>query len=429
MRDARLDPANVPPHSDSARRGAARSPTWAGALATILVVAVGLRGQTLDSGVHAAPPTLGPAPIARSPEFLATIEPPLLREAFARCATLLADGDPSAVAPRERAFLLLGWLRLDQPFRARAVIDAAAAALLDAELTNPRAHRSDDAAWFAVQAYWHWRAFGDEGSLRATNATFALARERLLRIPLPATSDAAMLHVHALACAEAVSNALGETDAGLDCNLRARRLLDDHESAHWQEARSCFADGSDAPTLFGCTIGMLAATGDRIDRHVRSALDAPTNRDLEAGLVARAQFDLDRARDLESACLAAVEDPVAAGRRLDALAFAATGIRLASGPGVDERWMRVRPCLLPGTRELRYRGLGGDGWRLELGAVLDGETVTLRARLSPGDEPSTWRQLVAHLEGRVFVAAARAEVEVVLRSRDAVPDAITSPAR
>lgn len=391
-------------------------------------MAAGLVGQAPSSPRPVAA-ELGPAPAAAAPEFLAAIEPPLLRSAFARCAEVLSQGDPALATPRERAFLLLGWLRLDQTFRARAVLEAAASHLLVARHDCATGHDDDAAAWFAVQTYWYWRARRDETVLRSTSSAFARARDRLRTAPLPDASDRAILYVHALACAEAVSRILGQPDAGIDCSLRARRALDDHERAHWHETRSCFADGESEPSLFGCAIGMLAATADRMDRHVRTALRVATLDSQDDELVARTQFDLERAHELEAACTAAVDAPSSAGQRLDALAFAATGLRLATGPGLDERWTRVRPCLLPNTRELRLRGLRADGFAVDLAAERDGDAVVLRARLSPETEPATWRQLVAHLEGRVFVTAARADTEVVLRSRDAAPAAITSPTR
>lgn len=362
------------------------------------------------------------------------IEPPLLRSAFERCAAVLASGDPGACNSTGRASMLLGWLRLGRLDRARDVLDATAAAALGAAVARQRdatACPGGDAAWLVVQTYWLWRASRDEADLGTMSQPLDQAGECLLATPLPSGSDRALLHVHALACAEQLARSRGDERSALTFSLRARRCLDEHEAAHWRDEADGFVDADGAPpSLFGCAVGMLAATGDRIERNALRALRDRESTEPDRALVARTQFDLARARELEAACLAPVTDPVAAGSRLDALGFGATGLRHATGPGVDERWTRVRPCVLPGSEVTSVRGTVLDGWRVDVVAQVIRGALVVRTRTSPLRGSESWRQLVAHVDGRVFVTAARAGREVVLGGRsDADGAPVTSPDR
>jgi hypothetical protein len=174
---------------------------------------------------------------------------------------------------------------------------------------------------------------------------------------------------------------------------------------------------------------MLVATGDRTLRHLRAVLTEPVPDVLPAWArrFATAIPDLATAAAVQAAddealrrwwpALLADQGGADAGRRLDAIVFALTGLRIATGVGVDEGWLRLRPWLPPGHHRLELRGL------LAEGAVLD---VAITARCGPrhADEGDDHAILAAdpgpRLRVRVTIrSAAGQRVRVVLEGRGA----------
>jgi hypothetical protein len=131
---------------------------------------------------------------------------------------------------------------------------------------------------------------------------------------------------------------------------------------------------------------MLVASGDFATRHlqtvVRSAFGASWNEPREprfAGtttacllLAAATQIDEPAARRLAWLQLAdcvrsdTVSTIDVAAAVLDATLFGITGLRLATGGGVDEGWLRLRPWLPPDCTEVRLQGLAAEGVRFDL---------------------------------------------------------------
>lgn len=337
-------------------------------------------------------------------------------------------------ASQERlAHALLGWLRLGNRLCAKETLDA----MFARTESEPRA---TDAAWAVVATFWSWRATADV----AARASDWLRVEQAVRAVLasrPKDLREATLRTHAIACAAE----LAVPDRATDFVQQARIALLEFEAAHWSEAHSAFVDRDAAPSLHGlrpCAIGMLAATGDRAERNARRCLSATDGDHSLDALVASAQFDAIDGRELAAHLASDAGDEP--GRELDAVLFAITGLRLATGPGVDAQWLRLRPRLPAGFDRMRIDGLALDGYAIAF-------TFEHSAQIGPrpADDASqrhrgtftvtqkggaaSWRQLVVHMDDNTFVVAAIANEPVTLppesegrdRERPAPHDATT----
>ncbi|MEO6594881.1 MAG: hypothetical protein ABIP94_09025, partial [Planctomycetota bacterium] len=181
---------------------------------------------------------------------------------------------------------------------------------------------------------------------------------------------------------------------GAKWTRRAIDRLIELERLTWQPGRQHFRStlgGGDIATpertdpllLAPAAAGLLVASADRALQHLRTvlleanpALDCLCPTDWLAyqttwRVAAATQLDDEVVRAtqwvalMESAADGAMP-PGVAGARLDAACFAATGLRLATGVGIDEDWVRLRPWLPPMHEHLVLRGLHADGARLDL---------------------------------------------------------------
>lgn len=283
-------------------------------------------------------------------------EPPASAEAYA-CATL-------------------GYLRLGDVAAARRAVRACCH--VPADVPTP---------WPALCSYWLLRATGD----------VAFARECL---PLAAPSAAAAhfadaaLAVHATLCLAAIQEEVdgarpGDSEASRD----AIAAWLDVERQAWLPGsgrfRTRLTGGAIVPpdepataTLAPAAFGMLIASGDHVERHLRTVLERfeprsfpgsmePADSDAAAFLLAAAVQLGDE--DAKTAAWRSLERlPTRelrlerAARCLDAQVFAITGLRLATGVGVDQGWIRLRPWLPPGAEAVHFAGLVAEGTRFDL---------------------------------------------------------------
>lgn len=325
------------------------------------------------------------------------------------------------------AFSMLGWLRLGDEARAR---ECAAAAFARAESSRS----ADDAAWAVLATYWNWRATADSEALESAQPRLERALAVVLAAP-PATLGAAALRTHAIGCAAEIVG--GGRRAALE--QRAREALRDFEAAHWSEEQGAFVEPGTAPSregLLPCAIGMLAATGERAERNARRCLSATEGAHSLDRLVAAAQFGAIDAGELTARLASGVgDDP---GRELDAMLFALTGLRLATGPGVDAQWIRLRPHLPHGIDRMRIDGLATDGYAIA--CTIEREMAAARGQsrqalprhrgsfeVTRRRGSASWRQLVVHLDDTTFVVAAIVDEPVALppNSGNANSDAAT----
>jgi len=120
-----------------------------------------------------------------------------------------------------------------------------------------------------------------------------------------------------------------------------------------QNARATLASSSGPPTVLGAA--MTLATLVQCDSSERSAqLDALLAAAPPAGVVA------------DTAAARRGVDLLATGAALDAVLFALTGVRVATRPGFDEDWIRLKPMLRSDSHRASYRGLSVDGWCIDL---------------------------------------------------------------
>ncbi|MEQ1634533.1 MAG: hypothetical protein ABL997_19280, partial [Planctomycetota bacterium] len=226
------------------------------------------------------------------------------------------------------------------------------------------------------------------------------------------TLERAVLRLHALSCAGALAAAADDQSLATKFDLRARSALDEFEARYWSPSRAAFVESADTDepaSLFACAIGMLATTGDRTAIHGQSALaERSVGRvpDPERTLVAMAQFDAARGDLLADLLMQPTDDPHRAGLAIDAVLFAATGMRMATGPGMDEAWTRLRPCLPTGIDRIAVRGLVHDGHACEFEYERRHDEHVGRYTLRREGDGKGWRQLVVHQDGRTFVAPA-----------------------
>ncbi len=280
---------------------------------------------------------------------------------------------------------------------------------------------ADDVAWCLLHHYWYLRASGDRAMVARQLPSLLGLGERLVRDATPAQTFAkGVLRLHAVACCGGLLDSLEEDEGPADHRRpepsspgvvwarRAATLRADLERRYWSPSLAQFtAAAGDAPitatdTLLPCWIGMLATTGDKTRQNALAALrhlgrgDAsishtlappPTTTSVPQTLmlpalatIAITQFEGDLESELATLlrlmtaaavadnddATASPFDPLGLGAAVDALLFALTGVRMATGPGIDEDWLRLRPHLPPGGRWLRLRGLRHDGWCGEL---------------------------------------------------------------
>jgi hypothetical protein len=375
-----------------------------------------------------------------------------LRAAAARLRAGDGDAQPDVQPGADTTGPLLACLWLGD--------DARAGALLARE--GDAAVRGGDrdldwatTAWLLVHHYWFLRATGDAATVRE-RLPGLLARAADLA-PTDAHADdgddagfaAAVLRLHAVACCGGILDSLDRVehptrwDAGPPADppgaawaRRARLLLDDLERRFWSARAGMFAptalacDGEHTPTaaanLLPCWIGMLATTGDKTAQNAIAALQRLGIDGVHVGVaapeqgaaalaqamavVAVSQFGGDPGPPLGALLAQLPPGCAATGAAVDALLFAITGLRLATGPGIDEDWLRIRPALPPGVRRVVLRGLRHDGWRADL---------TLERRTGPPGEAE------ADLLRRCGETDARADPRLfgtlILRSPDRSP--------
>ena len=390
------------------------------------------------AGPMASARTQEPAPANASPSQPRALrcEPVALDAFVQRRAEALARNHDETLrsASQERlAHALLGWLRLGNRLCAQETLDAMIART-EAE------HRAADAAWAVVATFWAWRATAD---LEARTSDWSRV-ERAVRTVLasrPTDLREAALRAHAIACAAE----LAADDRASGYVQHARSALLEFESRHWSEEHGAFVDLGSPPSRHGlhpCAIGMLAATGDRAERNARRCLSGNDGAPSLDTLVAKAQFESVDGRDLAARVVSDAGDEP--GRELDAVLFALTGLRLATGPGVDAQWLRLRPRLPAGFDRMRIDGLASDGYAIaftfERSAQVGPQPVAGATQPHRGSFTVTqqggsasWRQLVVHMDGNTFVVAAIADEPVSLppdaedrgRERPAPRDATT----
>jgi hypothetical protein len=348
------------------------------------------------------------------------------RPALARVLAAAAAGAPRPAPVATVAFLhhVLDELR-------RGELDATAMTLRDAQANGvgPVAR--------AIATLWHARAAGVPALDADGWAALAAEVERAPRARGP-FADAA-LAVHARFCVAALGDLVAGVAAGdvARCTARALDAQLALERAAWRERPGCFAtrlgrggdaDGAipgDASTLLPPSLGALLATADRVPRHLASVAAAAAERLADAD-TATAALLLQTAVQLGDEplrarawrrLLATADGPLAgddAGIVVDALLFAVTGVRVATGAGVDDGWLRCTPWLPPDHERLAVHGIRAAGatFDLELAAA-DGA--------GPGG-----RDVTAHLGGD----GPRVEVTVRLHAtHDARPRALTVASR
>lgn len=406
-----------------------------------------------------------PAAIAAAPPRFSTDALPLQR-ALATAAAALppgrrAGGAATAEIPPALCDLLTAlWLGRDDD--ARNLLEPVPhAASPRSPVTDPDAPRDPraprDEALAAdchqiLQHYWYLRATSDEAPSTRAWSSIAAAADRVAASRPDDDVATAALQLHALACAGGIldsqdrlrrpsvwSHGAPPSPPGAVWAARAAARRQQFEQRHWSEADGAFRawQGTVAPqpaaafdataALMPCWLGMLATTGDRTLRNADAALAAlRSRRDREPALAARwltavTQLDGDRDAAFAAVLRAAAADPAA----LDALCFALTGVRLATGPGIDEDWIRLRPYLPPGATFVRVANLRHDGWSLDLaterrrGLPTDDEQVALQ-RCQAGAEPTPLQPPDASQAG-VAAARERVFVTVTLRSPDPPP--------
>lgn len=317
-------------------------------------------------------------------------------------------------SPDALAGAALGWLRLGREDRAIPTLDA----MLARCEACAREVGSERFAWAVMAHHWATRVLGDDVAKRSG--------PRLLRVAeclvdarsggeQATTMRDAALRAHALDCASDLARRLENAALAHLLDAAARRALGEFESAFWSEpilAFSAAPTAHDADALFPCTIGMLASTEGRAERSLRATLAAsPSSRVTCCDrLVAKAQLAAPLADELAELLANRAGTDADPGRRLDAAMFALTGSRIATGPGLDAQWMRLRPCLPRGIARMRVEGLSLDGFAcaFEFEADANDPTRTRGVYRIDARTPrqASWRQLVVHHGDHAFVAAA-----------------------
>lgn len=276
----------------------------------------------------------------------------------------------------DRAHALLGCLRLGRIDAARDRLDE-----------DP----PDGAAicWAVIAHHWYLHASGDTATVQVHLPKLCAALDRVGAASEPAaTFEAAALLPHAWFCLGDLLDTCAEAGSGSASSRRGLDLWLELERQVWQPGRGHFRphptrgevllpEPPDATVLAPAAAGLLIASTDHMERHLRTSLQTLLRRpptDLRAAtrlLCGAAQLGNDDLLVLAWQALLAIDDGGAksageAGRQLDAMLFAITGLRLATGAGVDPRCVRWRPWLPPGADHLVLHNLAADGARFDL---------------------------------------------------------------
>lgn len=341
-----------------------------------------------------------------------------------RLATLLAICTASLRAPPatangiEAAFTVLGQLRLGDATAARNALEAAWASARGEDVEALPAH---DFAWLVVAHYWYLRACRDTGPMRDHWPELQSALRRAEAAPRTTFVQEAML-AHAMFCLGGLLDTRDRIEAparwqetqpsprpGAPWTRRAIERICELEASTWQPGRGHFRphltagaivlpERADVSVLVPAAAGLLVGTEDRLLRHLHTVLGQgpaatstvsattmpflPFATAFEISAATQVEHDAARTRCWNT--MLAALDPQRlpgphAGALLDAALFAVTGLRLATGAGVDEDLVRVRPWLPPRCDHLRLRGLSVDGASLDL-------ALSLRTGPYAGDE-------------------------------------------
>jgi hypothetical protein len=314
----------------------------------------------------------------------------------------------------EAARCALGLLRLGECERAAEVVAGACRALRDGEAAAP--------CWTAAAAYWYARATGDTAPFR--EHLDALGRA-IGGDGVPPTFVEGAMRAHAMFCLGGLCEATGGD--GAPWRQRAIAHWLELERQTWQPGRGHFRprptcgeialpEPADVSIAAPAAAGMLIASGDRALRNLRTFLAAPV---VEATppwaehfardtIAAAAAVQLGDEQALASLWPALLTHPAAtthdAAGRLDAILFAMTGLRVATGEGVDEGWLRLRPWLPPGSDRIDVTGLRAEGAVLDVFVVRHPGETTPRVRvLLRTTHDGATRPLIVHASGASYV--------------------------
>jgi hypothetical protein len=409
------------------------------ALATVLA----LLGPT------STPAQLDPAATARGSGL-----PPQLAQHLTQ---LVARLPPTPRPGRELAHTVLARLRLGEPAVAASLL-ARGRALALAELTT--AARDDEAAWLVTAHLWYWRTTADHAGVRATlPALTALAEAAADALPPTFAAAARQVLLRwnlATLWDEVASPSLpagpGRWPATTAATAPGRRwaaaavgCLLELERQSWQPGQGHFRPrltagaleppaAFDPATLEPMRLGLLVATGDHMQRHLAGGLAALTAGAvapacLDDALAAATQQRDDLARAQWARQALADSEPADPAARLDAWLHALTGIRLATGPGLDEGWSTLAPWLPPDCDrwQLDAVGLHGARWSLRCGRE-PGNALRLVVR--GGSATAMAHTLVVQRAGQQWVheLPLGATFELQLPAGAPVPDAASRSA-
>jgi len=308
-----------------------------------------------------------------------------------------SEASARTTTTRTAAFTTLAWLRLADHARARGAL-ASCCAAVDLDAGADRV----DPAWAAAALLWFLRATHDDETVRRHLPRVAAALASIG--PAAAREHFAdeTLLAHGMLCIAAVESFLDldRPREGSEANGWSRRAIDrwlDLERRAWQPGRQHFrsrpTDGSlalpepaDVVVLWPAAAGMLIATGERATQNARTVLRAAFFTTMDDDR--RTRFGSDHAPALLSSAATQFEGPSlrraawtrlvehgaanasppldVAALDLDTALFAITGVRLATGAGVDEGWLRLRPWLPPDTEHAQLRGVHAEGVRFDL---------------------------------------------------------------
>ena len=300
----------------------------------------------------------GQMPAAPPPLAVDTDDPRLLH-LIAVAARRLPATDPATLASADaRSGLLLGLLRLG--------CWSAAARLLSS---------APPAACTVLQHYWYLRHSRDPAPARAGFA--ALAANARGDDAIARGFDDAVLAVQEALCLGGIQDQLDRIEhparwrdgapaprPGTAWQQRGLQRLAQFEARYWRPADGRFAAPSLGSALLPVRLGMLTTTGDKTTRQALAALQqvrlaTALPLEVETGaLAALVQFDglerpllLAQLLDRDPGLL----PPGELGHVVDAVLFAITGLRVATSPGLDEDWLRLKPGLPPGGRRVALR--------------------------------------------------------------------------
>lgn len=329
--------------------------------------------------------------------------------------TAAAAIGPSVDAPLYAfAAACLGRLRLGDAVGSRRVLATGRERLAAAK------HDGGAIGWLVAAHLWHRRATGAAAGSAAGLADLIAALELAAAAPPALDFASEAMLVHGMFCLGSLLDTAAATVAGakqplVEAPPGARwtaRAIDrqiELERRTWQPGRGHFRprliDGevalpqpAEPSLLLPAAAGLLIATGDRLDRHLRTVLEAPLAApacSLDGWslpllrLVASSQLGLDAAQ--AAAWSPALADRTAApGFAFDALLFAVTGVRIASGAGLDEQWLRCRPWLPPDVQRLEVTPIVAGGCRFALQLHADGDRAAfVITRLDRDEAPCT----------------------------------------